>query len=109
MLGMTPVIDDPSFVAAETMNGVPTNHFSFQVDGLGSSSGSIVNINQGDYWLAVDGQYIVKYLLIIDMSADPETVFHEEVSIELNDINQPVSITFPQGCLDIAPPSTATP
>jgi hypothetical protein len=109
MIGMTPVIDDPTFVAAETVNGVPTNHFSFQVDGLGTSSGSIVNINQGDYWLAVDGQYIVRYLLTIEMSADPNSVFHEEISIEMSDINQSVSIAFPQGCLDVAPPPTATP
>jgi hypothetical protein len=109
MIGMTPVIDDPSFVAAETVNGVPTNHFSFQVNGLGASSGSVVNINQGDYWLAVDGQYIVKYLLILEMSVSPTELLHEEISIEMNDINQPVSIAFPQGCLDIAPPPTATP
>jgi len=109
MIGMTPVIDDPSFVAAETVNDVPTNHFSFQVNGLGASSGSVVNINQGDYWLAVDGQYIVKYLLILEMSISPTELLHEEISIEMNDINQPVSIAFPQGCLDIAPPPTATP
>jgi len=110
MLGMTPVIDDPVFAATATVNGVPTNHFSFQVSGLGTSSGSIVNINQGDYWLAVDGQYIVKYLLILEMSeAANSNVLHQEITIEMNDINQPVSIAFPQGCLDMAPPPTTTP
>jgi hypothetical protein len=110
MLGMTPIIDDPVFVAAETVNGAPTNHFAFQVSGLGSSSGAVVNMNQGDYWLAVDGQYIVKYLLIVEMSeAANSEVLSQEISIDLNDINQPVSIAFPQGCLDVAPPPTATP
>jgi hypothetical protein len=103
MIGMTPVIDDPVFVGTETVNSVPTNHFSFQVSGLGSSSGAAVNINQGDYWLATDGQYIVKYLLILEMSTSADEVMHQEVSIELTDINQPVSIAFPQGCLDMAP------
>jgi hypothetical protein len=61
----------------------------------------VVNINQGDYWLAVDGQYIVKYTLIVEtsMAADAE-VLHEEITIEVNQINQPVSIVFPQSCLD---------
>jgi hypothetical protein len=101
MIGLTPLIDNPDFVAAETVNGIPSNHFTFHVSGLGASSGAVVNINQGDYWLAVDGQYIVKYTLIVEtsMAADTE-VLHEEISIEMNQINQPVSITFPQGCLD---------
>lgn len=101
MIGLTPLIDNPVFVSAETINGIPSNHFTFQVSGLGASSGAVVNINQGDYWLAIDGQYIVKYILIIETSlaADSE-VLHEEISIEMNQINQPVSIAFPQGCLD---------
>ncbi len=101
MIGLTPLIDNPDFVTAETVNGIPSNHFTFKVSGLGASSGAVVNINQGDYWLAVDGQYIVKYSLIVEtsMAADTE-VLHEEISIEMNQINQPVSITFPQGCLD---------
>jgi hypothetical protein len=88
-------------VAAETVNGISTNHFTFHVSGLGATSGTVVNINQGDYWLAVDGQYIVKYTLIIEtsMAADAE-VLHEEISIKMNQINQPISIAFPQRCLD---------
>jgi hypothetical protein len=101
MIGLTPLIDNPVFVAAETVNGIPTNHFTFQVPGLGASSGAVVNINQGDYWLAVDGQYIVKYTLIVETSMAAESdVLHEEISIEVNQINQPVSIAFPQSCLD---------
>ncbi len=101
MIGLTPLIDTPVFVSEETVNGIPTNHFEFHVSGLGASSGSVVNINQGDYWLAVDGQYIVKYILIVETSQAAEAqILHEEVTIELNQINQPVDIAFPQGCLD---------
>jgi archaellum component FlaG (FlaF/FlaG flagellin family) len=101
MIGFTPLIDNPTFVAQETVNGIQSNHFSFKISGLGVKSGAEVKTNQGDYWLAVDGQYIVKYTLIIEtsMSADSE-ILHEEISIDLNQINQPVSIAFPQGCLD---------
>jgi hypothetical protein len=101
MIGLTPLIDAPAFVAVETVNGIPTHHFNFKVSGLGTTSGAVVNINQGDYWLAIDGQYIVKYILIVEEStaADAE-VYHEEVAIEMTQINQPVSIAFPQACLD---------
>ncbi len=101
MLGITPLIDTPTFVTQETMNDIPTNHFTFKVSGLGVSSGAQVNANQGDYWLAVDGQYIVKYNLVLETSTDPQTnVLHEEISIELTQVNQPISIAFPQSCLD---------
>jgi hypothetical protein len=101
MLGLTPLIDTPTFVAKETINGISSNHFTFKVSGLGVSSGAVVTANQGDYWLAIDGQYIVKYILILETSMDPQTnVLHEEISIEMNQINQPINITFPQACLD---------
>ena len=101
MLGLTPLIDTPTFVAQETVNGIPANHFSFTVTGLGVDSGAEVTANQGDYWLAVDGQYIVKYSLVLGTSMDPQTnILHEEISIELTQINQPINIAFPQGCLD---------
>jgi len=101
MIGITPLIQNPTFVAQETVNNIPSNHFTFTIAGLGVKSGAQVNINQGDYWLAVDGQYIVKYTLVIETSTDPQTnIMHEEISIELNQVNQPISIAFPQACLD---------
>ena len=101
MLGITPLIASPTFIAQETVNGIPSNHFTFKVSGLGAKSGAVVNTNQGDYWLAVDGQYIVKYTLVVDTSMDSQTnVLHEEISIELTQVNQPVKIAFPQACLD---------
>jgi hypothetical protein len=63
MVDFTPLIDNPVFVGEEEINGVQTNHFSFQVSGIGEKSGPVATKNQGDYWLAIDGQYIVKYQL----------------------------------------------
>ena len=101
MLGFTPLIDNPTYVGQETVNGIQTNHFTFKVSGLGATSGAEVKTNQGDYWLAVDGQYIVKYSLILEESTSADAkVLHVEVSIDLSQINQPISIAFPQGCLD---------
>jgi hypothetical protein len=95
------LIDKPTFVAAETVNGIPTNHFTFKISTLGIKSGAEVTANQGDYWLAVDGQYIVKYTLVAETVVDSQTnMFHMETLIDVKDINQPVDIAFPQACLD---------
>ena len=101
MISLTPLIDNPTFVAPETVNGIASNHFTFKVSGLGAKSGSVVDANQGDYWLAVDGQYIVKYTLVLQTSMGPQAdVIHQEISIEMSQVNQPVNIAFPQTCLD---------
>ncbi len=103
MFSFSPAFDNPVFVAAETVNGVPTNHFSFKAKGLGGKSGANVTTNQGDYWLAVDGQYLVKYLLVVETVVDPKTnIIHTEIGYEVKDINQSVEIVFPQACLDAA-------
>ncbi len=103
MFSFSPAIDNPVFVAPETVNGVATNHFTFKAKGLGAKSGANVTINQGDYWLAVDGQYLVKYSLVAETVVDPKTdIVHTEISFEVKDINQPVEISFPQACLDAA-------
>jgi hypothetical protein len=102
MLDFTPINDNPTFVGEETVNDIPANHFTFSVAGLGVESGAEVTANQGDYWLAVDGQYYVKYSLVLETVMDPETnVLHMETLIDLTDINQPVDIAFPQACLDV--------
>jgi hypothetical protein len=101
MLDFTPVIDNPTFVGVETVNGIQANHFSFKATGLGVESGAEVTANQGDYWLAVDGQYFVKYSLVMETVMDPQTdVLHMETLLDMNNINQPVNIAFPQACLD---------
>ena len=91
--------ENPTFVGAEDMNGLATNHFSFQINGLGLQSGAQVTANQGDYWLAQDGQYLVKYTLMAE-TQDPgtSTVLHMDMSINLTNANQPVDITLPEGC-----------
>jgi len=107
---ITPMIDNPTFVANETVNNIPTKHYSFKVTGLGVKSGANVTANQGDYWLAVDGQYIVKYSLVVETVVDPKTsIIHMEVLIDVKNINQPVNIAFPQACLDAKAAATPVP
>ncbi len=109
LIEFTPVVDKATFVAKETINGIPAKHFTFKITGLGVKSGAEVTANQGDYWLAVDGQYIVRYSVVLETVADPATnIMHMETLIDLKDINQPVDITFPQACMD-AKLATPTP
>jgi hypothetical protein len=104
MIDVLPLIDDPEFVGEETINGVDANHFTFQVSGIGDSSGSVATVNSGEYWLAKDGNYIVKYQLMLEVQSaaegtqDSETS-NIEVSIDLTNINVPITFTLPQYCV----------
>jgi len=100
MMDLVPLIDTPTFVGSETMNGIMANHFTFRVSGLGLQSGAEVTANQGDYWLAQDGQYIVKYYLVTEtVDTTTQTTLHMDVLIEVTNVNQPVEISFPAGCV----------
>lgn len=103
MLDFIPLIEDPVFVAEETMNGIPCNHFSFKLSGIGDTSGSVATINEGNYWLAKDGQYIVRYSLKLEIRSGAEGTDGAEVNylesyVDLTDVNVPVSVTLPPGC-----------
>lgn len=103
MIDFLPLIDNPEFVGEEFVNGIDTNHFIFSVEGIGDSSGAIANLNKGEYWLAKDGDYIVKYSLMLEIqtAADGTTeakVGNLEVMLDLTEVNQPITITLPSGC-----------
>jgi len=101
LIGFTPLIENPKFVGQEEVNGIPTDRVSFSVSGIGARSGAEVRVNEGNYWLAKDGQYLVKYSLVLEMSLEENAqISREEILLEMNNINQPVSISFPQGCID---------
>lgn len=98
MLDMTPIISNPVLVGAELVNDIETNHFTFKVSGFGASSGAQVLTNQGEYWLAVDGRYIVKYSLMLAMQDSDGQQMGLEVYIEMTQVNQPVEIAMPEAC-----------
>jgi hypothetical protein len=104
LVDFSPVIHNPALVGEENLNGVMTNHFQFQLTGLGSQSGALVTQSEGDYWLAQDGQYLVKYRLALELRNAPEGESEPEAvqasfTMELTDINQPISISLPADCL----------
>lgn len=108
MVDFVPVIKDPEFVGEENINGIQTNHFRFKVPGIGKKSGAVATQNQGEYWLAVDGQYIIKYSLVLQVQTAAEgdseaKITSLNVSYDMMDINVPVSITQPAECVPPAP------
>jgi hypothetical protein len=103
MLDLLPMVNDPVFVGEEMVNGVMTNHFTFALEGLGVESGAEVVSKGGEYWLAQDGQYVVKYSVIMETRDGPvgdanTQTLHSEFYIEVMDINQEVAITLPGIC-----------
>jgi len=100
---VVPVISNPVFIGPETKNGIATNHFSFEVESAGAESGSVVSVNEGEYWLAVDGQYMVAYSLYYELRTAPESdpeaeVNTLEIEYSLENVNQPIDIQLPADC-----------
>lgn len=104
MIDVMPLIDNPEFVGEETVNGIVTNHFTFKVAGIGDTSGSVAIVNQGDYWLAKDGNYIVNYHLKLQVQSAAEGSTEAETSniemaIDLKNINVPLTFSLPELCV----------
>lgn len=97
------VAENPQFIGAETVNGIQTNHFKFNVTSLGKKSGAEVTQSAGEYWIAQDGQYLVKYTVILETRSAPAgnaqaQVMHLEINVDLSYINQPIEISLPADC-----------
>ena len=91
------------FVAEETVNGVLSNHFTFTITGLGAS-GAEVTQSLGEYWVAKDGQYLVKYQVSLETRSGPAgdanaQASHFEMQVEISDINSNISVQMPADCV----------
>ena len=96
-------VENPVKAGTETINGVNCNHFTFNVIGLGKTSGAEVTQSQGEYWSAVDGNYLVKYDVVLETRNAPESsaaaeVLHSEIHFLLSDINAAITIDLPAEC-----------
>ncbi len=96
-------VDNPILSGVETINGISCNHYTFNVVGLGKTSGAEVTQSAGDYWSAVDGNYLVKYDVVLETRNAPESdasaeVLHSEVHFLLSDINAAITIELPAEC-----------
>lgn len=96
-------VDNQVWVGTEMINGVNCNHFTFDVVGLGKTSGANVSQSSGEYWSAVDGNYLVKYDVVLETRDAPASdgsakVMRSEVHYSLTDINAPITISLPPEC-----------
>lgn len=104
MIDFVPVIHDPVFVGEEDIDGTLTNHFQFTIPGIGDKSGAVATVNQGDYYLAIDGQYLVRYTLNLQIQSAPESDSEAEISsisvtYKLYDVNVPITLEKPAECV----------
>jgi hypothetical protein len=91
------------YANTEMINGVNCDHFTFNVGGLGKTSGAEVTQSTGEYWSAVDGNYLVKYDVVLETRNAPESsssaeVLRSEVHYLLYDINAALTIELPAQC-----------
>ncbi len=81
----------------ETVNGVEADHYTFDERALGEEGIK----SSGEFWVASQGGYIVRYLLT---TTGGEDYFGKgmkgtlSLNYELTEINQPVEIPVPEGC-----------
>lgn len=90
-------------VGTETIAGVQADHYTFSIEGLGAGSGTQVDQNTGELWVAVDGGYLLKYQVNTSLRSTPADgsaveTYSLALTLELTSVNQPVGITVPAGC-----------
>ncbi len=90
-------------VGTETIAGVQADHYTFSIEGLGAGSGTQVDQNTGELWVAVDGGYLLKYQVTTSLRNTPADgsaieTYSLALTLELTSVNQPVGITVPAGC-----------
>lgn len=84
----------------QTINGVRARHYTFDEKGLVGLTG--LTRAQGEVWVAVDGNYVVKYTLTAEgrdvLFGKPNTEGKLTWTYEVTDINQAIEITPPADC-----------
>ncbi len=84
----------------QTINGVRARHYTFDEKALLGLSG--LTRAQGEAWVAVDGNYVVKYTLTAEgrdvLFGKPNTEGKLTWTYEVTDINQAFEITPPADC-----------
>jgi len=99
----------------ETVNGVETKHYSFDEEALDSAdmAGSKIERAEGDVWLAVDGNYVVKMDTTMfgkEMGVPTETGNETladgsmHMVMDVTDVNKPITIEVPPEALEAGRP-----
>jgi hypothetical protein len=59
-----------------------------------------VTTNQGEYWLAVDGNFLVRYILQVETRPNPDETNRLQIEIDMTEMNQPLNLQMPAGCIE---------
>jgi hypothetical protein len=95
--------ENPVSAGAETVNGIPSRHYTFEVFGLNCITGAEVTQSQGEYWIAEEGDYLVKYSAVLETRTGPPgdasaEVVYLKVEIEMSDVDTDITIVLPAQC-----------
>jgi len=94
-------IQDAKYVGLDTVNGIPTKHYTYD-----SKAAALTALGEvtGETWIAIDGGYVVKdsvrwnggrgFFGLGSSTASGEGSW----TWELSDVNQPIEIKPPEGC-----------
>jgi hypothetical protein len=83
---------------AETVNGVASNHYTFDEHAIGASDTAK---STGEMWVASEGGYLVRYVLTTTGGADyfgEGTEGTATWDYALTDIDQPLTVEMPKDC-----------
>ncbi len=98
---LLPVLET-SRVGSETVNGIATVHYHFKQGGL-----ALIEPKpeiSGDYWLAEDGGFVVKYVLQAAAPSNPTGSGMEagiSYAYELSQVNSLETISLPERCMPV--------
>jgi len=101
------VPESPVEVGTGEIAGIPAIHYTFTPAGLNPESGALTDVSVAEYWVAVDGNVLLKYDLVAESRDgprdDPGTMtFTIEIHMELIDTIGPGEVNLPAACLETA-------
>jgi hypothetical protein len=82
-------------VGTETINGVPTVHY--RDEGLEFSITGLGHVTQADYWISEEHDIVVRTVVLWTGEDEDGYDMHYEMQWDITEINQPITITAPEG------------
>jgi hypothetical protein len=82
-------------VGTETINGVRTVHY--RDEGLEFSITGLGHVTQADYWISEEHDIVVRTVVLWTGEDEDGYDMHYEMQWDITEINQPITITAPEG------------
>jgi hypothetical protein len=96
-------LDDAKYEGEETVNDIRTYHYSYDKQAFANSDFNDVNEAEGHVYIAKEGGFLVRMVLVATGQMDLFDVGTKEdgellVEIDLTNVNEPVEIVKPAAC-----------